>query len=48
MGGLAKTTADYTATVKDNAAIVGLSTKSYQELQHAMQQSGLSQDDTFA
>ena len=45
MGGLAKTTADYTATVKDNAAIVGLSAKSYQELQYAMQQSGLSQDE---
>lgn len=45
MFGLAKTTADYTATVMDNARVVGLSTEAYQELQYAMAQSGLSQDD---
>lgn len=43
MGGLAKATANYTSEVEDNAAIVGLSTKSYQELQYAMAQSGLEQ-----
>ncbi len=43
MGGLAKATSNYTAAVKDNAAIVGLSTESYQELQYAMAQSGLEQ-----
>lgn len=45
MLGLAKTTADYTATVMDNARVVGLSAEAYQELQYAMAQSGLSQDD---
>ena len=45
MFGLAKTTADYTATVMDNARVVGLSAEAYQELQYAMAQSGLSQDD---
>jgi hypothetical protein len=45
MLGLAKTTADYTATVMDNARVVGLSVEAYQELQYAMAQSGLSQDD---
>ena len=43
MGGLAKATSNYTAAVKDNAAIVGLSTESYQELEYAMAQSGLEQ-----
>ena len=45
MLGLAKTTADYTAAVMDNARVVGLSAEAYQELQYAMAQSGLSQDD---
>lgn len=47
MGGLAKTTADYTDAVDENAATVGMSAQAYQELTYAMQQSGLTQEDNL-